>query len=118
MADFGVLSLFIFRARLFQQNDSPCAGIILTKTALRSTLYYRGGVFMSFSIRLTDEERLLAESYARLHSYSLSEAFKKALFEKIEDEYDVAVAQEAYNEYIADGRKSRPLDELWKECDL
>ncbi len=73
---------------------------------------------MSFSIRLTDEERLLAESYARLHSYSLSEAFKKALFEKIEDEYDVAVAQEAYNEYIADGRKSRPLDELWKECDL
>ena len=73
---------------------------------------------MSFSIRLTDEERLLAESYARLHSYSLSEAFKKALFEKIEDEYDVAVAHDAYNEYIADGRKSRPLSELWKECDL
>lgn len=73
---------------------------------------------MAFSIRLTDEERKLAESYARLHSISLSEAFKRALFEKIEDEYDVAVAQEAYNEYAADGKKSRPVDELWKECGL
>ena len=73
---------------------------------------------MAFSIRLTDEERKLAESYARLHSYSLSEAFKRALFEKIEDEYDLAVGQEAYNEYIADQKKSRPISELWKECDL
>ncbi len=73
---------------------------------------------MSFSIRLTDDERALAESYAKLHSYSLSEAFKKALFEKIEDEYDIMIAQEAYDEYIADQRKSRPVSELWKECGL
>mgnify|MGYP007083235167 FL=1 len=33
---------------------------------------------MAFSIRLTDEELRLADSYARLHSQSLSEAFKKA----------------------------------------
>ena len=43
---------------------------------------------MSFSIRLSSEEKALAESYARLHSMSLGEAFKKALFEQIEDEYD------------------------------
>ena len=73
---------------------------------------------MAFSIRLTDEERMLAESYAKLHSFSLSEAFKRALFEKIEDEYDIAIGQEAYDEYVADGKKSRPIDELWKECDL
>ena len=35
---------------------------------------------MAFSIRLTEEEKLLAESYARLHSLSLAEAFKRALF--------------------------------------
>ncbi len=40
---------------------------------------------MVFSIRLTDEERALAESYAKMHSYSLAEAFKRALFEKIEE---------------------------------
>ena len=73
---------------------------------------------MAFSIRLTDEERAVAESYARLHSFSLSEAFKKALFEKIEDEYDIAVGLDAYNEYVADGKKSRPIDDLWKECDI
>lgn len=73
---------------------------------------------MAFSIRLTEEERNLAESYAKLHSFSLSEAFKRALFEKIEDEYDLTVCQEAYTEYVADGKKSRPVSELWKECDI
>lgn len=73
---------------------------------------------MAFSIRLTEEERALAESYAALHSYSLAEAFKRALFEKIEDEYDITIGQEAYQEYLAEGRKSRPIRELWKECDL
>ncbi len=56
---------------------------------------------MSFSIRLTTEEKALAESYAKLHSLSLGEAFKKALFDKIEEEYDIAVADEAYKEYLA-----------------
>ena len=73
---------------------------------------------MSFSIRLTTEEKNLAESYARIHAISLGEAFKQALFEKIEEEYDLTVAQEAYDEYVNDGRKSRPISELWKELDL
>lgn len=72
---------------------------------------------MAFSIRLTDEERELAESYAKLHSFSLSEAFKKALFERIEDEYDIALADEAYKEYLDSGKKSRPIEELWRELD-
>ncbi len=73
---------------------------------------------MSFSIRLTDEEKDLAESYAKLHSMSLGEAFKKALFERIEEEYDIAVASEAYDEYVKSGKKSRPISDLWKELDL
>ncbi len=73
---------------------------------------------MSFSIRMTDEERKLADSYAKLHSLSLAEAFKKALFERIEDEYDVTVYQEAYDDYVKSGKKSRPIEELWKELDI
>ena len=69
---------------------------------------------MAFSIRLTEEERMLAESYAKLHSYSIAEAFKRALFEKIEDEFDLAIAEEAYAEY-----KKDPVTvshaEAWKE---
>lgn len=73
---------------------------------------------MSFSIRLTAEEKSLAESYAKVHAISLGEAFKRALFERIEDEYDIAVAKDAYSEYIKNGSKSRPISELWGELDL
>ena len=73
---------------------------------------------MSFSIRLTDTEKALAESYAKLHGISLGEAFKRALFEKIEDEYDIALAEEAYAEYLKDGKQAKPIEELWKDLDL
>lgn len=72
---------------------------------------------MSFSIRLSAEEKGLAESYAKLHAMSLGEAFKKALFEKIEDEYDIIVAQEAYAEYVNGGCKSTPVADFWRELD-
>lgn len=73
---------------------------------------------MSFSIRLTAEEKALAESYAKIHAISVGEAFKRALFERIEDEYDIAVGKDAYNEYVKNGSKSRPISELWGELEL
>ncbi|MBM6936240.1 type II toxin-antitoxin system RelB family antitoxin [Enterococcus cecorum] len=72
---------------------------------------------MAFSIRLSEEERKLAESYARLHAMSLGEAFKKALFERIEDEYDLVIAKEAYQDYVNSGYKSTPVAEFWSELD-
>jgi len=54
---------------------------------------------MAFSIRLTEQEKKIVDSYARLHSISLGEAFKQALFEKIEEEYDLAVFDDACDEY-------------------
>ena len=72
---------------------------------------------MSFSIRLTADERQLADSYAKLRGISLAEAFKRALFEKIEDEYDVTVAEEAYREYIESGCETTPVKEFWRELD-
>ena len=73
---------------------------------------------MAFSIRLTDEEKQLADSYAKLHAMSVGEAFKQALFEKSEDEYDVAVADEAYQDYLKSGKKSRPVGYLWKDLGI
>lgn len=73
---------------------------------------------MAFSIRLTDEERKLADSYAKLHSMTLGDAFKRALFDKIDEEYDCAVYDEAIKEYVSDGGKSRPISELWKETGI
>lgn len=59
---------------------------------------------MSFSISLTDEEKSITESYTKLHS--------------IEYESDIAVANEAYKEYVENGYKSRPISELWVELGL
>ena len=73
---------------------------------------------MSFSIRLSSEEKALAESYAKIHSISLGEAFKRALFERIEDEYDIAVANDAHDEYVKNGCKSRSISALWEDLDL
>ena len=60
---------------------------------------------MAFSIRLTEEEKKLATSYAKLNSLSLGEAFKKALFEKIEEEYDIVIAEEAFKNILIVERK-------------
>lgn len=72
---------------------------------------------MAFSIRLTEEEKKLAESYAKLHSISIGEAFKRALFERIEDEFDFIIAEEAYQEYLDNGSKSTPVADFWRELD-
>ena len=72
---------------------------------------------MSFSIRLTPEEKQIAQSYAKLHSQSLGEAFKTALFEKIEEEYDLVVAEEAYQEYM-DNPKTYSHDDVKELLDL
>ena len=54
---------------------------------------------MVISIRMTEEEKKLADAYAKLNGVSLSEAIKRAYFEKIEDEYDIALADMALREY-------------------
>ena len=55
----------------------------------------RGANGMAFSIRMNNQEESLVKSYAKLHGMSVGEAFKKALFSQIEDEYDLAVAEDA-----------------------
>ena len=73
---------------------------------------------MAFSIRLTPEERALAESYAKIHSISVSEAFKRALFERIEDEYDLQIIKD-YEQRKKDGALELvDHEQLWKELDI
>ena len=57
---------------------------------------------MVISIRMTEEEKQLANAYAKLNGISLSEAIKRAYFEKIEDEYDIALADAALRDYEKD----------------
>lgn len=57
---------------------------------------------MSFSIQLNEQEEKLFKSYADFHGISLEEAFKNAMLEKIEDEYDIVLAEQAHNEFVKD----------------
>ena len=61
---------------------------------------------------------ILAKNYAKNHSITLKDAFKNALFEKIEDEYDAITAEKAYEDYLKDGRNSKPISKLWKDLNL
>ncbi|EKU71205.1 type II toxin-antitoxin system RelB family antitoxin [Selenomonas sp. F0473] len=73
---------------------------------------------MAVIVELTGEEERLAQSYAKIHGTSVEEAMKRNFFEMIEDEYDAAVADAAYEEYVKSGKKSRPIEELWEELGL
>ncbi|MEA5061143.1 MAG: DUF6290 family protein [Erysipelotrichaceae bacterium] len=72
---------------------------------------------MIVSIRMTDEEKELADAYAKLNGCSLSEAIKRAYFEKIEDEYDIVLANDALKEHKKNP-KTYTLDEVRKELGL
>lgn len=78
----------------------------------------KGDELMAFSIRLNEDERQLVDSYAKLHSITVGEAFKRALFDKIEEEYDIAIANEAYDDYVKSGKESKPIDDLWKDLNI
>ncbi|MDD2433724.1 MAG: DUF6290 family protein [Bacilli bacterium] len=69
------------------------------------------------SVRTNDEETKLFKSYAALHGISLSEAFKVALIERIEDEFDIADMDEALKRFNKDP-KTYTLEELRKKFNL
>jgi len=69
------------------------------------------------SVRLTDEESNLVKSYCAIHGISLSDALKRALIEKIEDEFDLREYEAAKKRYD-DNPVSYSLDEVRKELGL
>lgn len=81
-------------------------------------MYYRKAVLlMVVSIRMTQEEKELADAYAKLSGVSLSEAIKRAYFDKIEEEYDIALADAALREFEKDP-KTYSLEEVKKMFNL
>ena len=69
------------------------------------------------SVRLNNEEYELIRSYCQLHGVSFSDALKRALIEKIEDEFDLAEYQAAKKKYD-ENPVSYSLDEVRKELKI
>ena len=72
---------------------------------------------MAISLRLSEEDSILIKNYAALHNVSLSDLFRQAVMEKIEDEYDLATYNKAMEEYNKDFT-TYTLDEVEKELGL
>lgn len=72
---------------------------------------------MTISIRLSDKDTELIKRYAKLNNISVSDLVRMAVLEKIEDEYDLRVYEEAMEEYKVNP-KTYSLEEVEKELDL
>ena len=72
---------------------------------------------MTVSLRLNKEDEKLIKKYAEMKNISLSELFRNALIEKIEDEYDLEAYKKEVEEY-KNNTKTYTLEEVKKELDL
>lgn len=69
----------------------------------------------NISLRIPKEERELIEAYAKLQGMTVSEVFRSAVMEKIEDEYDLAIYDREYAKYVEGGKQARPFKEVADE---
>ena len=71
----------------------------------------------TISLRLNDEDSKLFKRYAEMHGISVSELVRQSVLERIEDEYDLKVYEEAMEDF-----KKNPttftLDEVETELGL
>jgi len=72
---------------------------------------------MAISLRLSKEETALFQQYAALKKITVSELIRQAVIERIEDEYDIQVYQQAMAEYL-EHPVTFSLEEAEKELGL
>lgn len=72
----------------------------------------------TITVRVSDEEKKFLDEMAKFEGKSLSDLVKTKTLESLEDAYDAKIGDAAYEEYVANGRKSRPFSEVLKEYHL
>ena len=77
---------------------------------------------MTISVRLNDKDTQLIKAYAQMNGISLSDLVRKALMEKIEDEYDLKCYYEAMEEHKNNPKtythdEVKKMMEMWDEAD-
>lgn len=90
----------------------------LTNSNFCNTMYYRKDVvYMTISLRLSNEDSLLIKKYAELKKMSVSELVRQSVMERIEDEYDLKAYQKAMENFRKDPT-TYSLDEVERELGL
>lgn len=72
---------------------------------------------MPVSVRFDPEEEKLVKSYCSVHGISMSDAIRRSILEKIEDEFDLAEAEAALRKFEQDP-VTIPWEQVKKELNL
>lgn len=72
----------------------------------------------TITLRVSSQEREFIEGMAEFEGKSMSEMIKDIVLENLEDSYDVQIADLAYQNYLACGKKSTALSDYAKEIDI
>ncbi|WP_064590359.1 DUF6290 family protein [Streptobacillus moniliformis] len=70
---------------------------------------------MEILVKFDDKEKEQILKYAKSHSLTLEEVFKRALFEKIENEFEIYLAEKLYLDFM---KKEKKNSELFKNLDV
>ncbi|MBQ3406556.1 MAG: antitoxin [Lachnospiraceae bacterium] len=72
----------------------------------------------TISLRVPEEELRAFKAFARINNCSLSDAIRKTMLEKIEDEYDRKLFAEYEQDKESGTLTTRPVEDLWEELGL
>lgn len=64
------------------------------------------------SFRLDDKVNEALEKYIRAKGISKAEFIRTAIMDKLEDDYDIMVADKAYEEWLENGKKTISFEEM------
>ena len=67
------------------------------------------------SIRLSEETEKNLKQIAKFEGLSISDYVRKIIEEKLEDAYDIKLAELALEEYEKSGKKTYTMDEVFKK---
>ena len=66
------------------------------------------------SIRLNENVENQLKEVAEFEGVSISDYVRNLINEKLEDMYDIKVAEEAHKDYVKSGKKTYSFDEVFK----
>lgn len=73
---------------------------------------------LNLNIELSSEKEQAFLNIAKERNTSKEKIIQALIMEFLEDLEDAKIGEEAYKEYLANGKKSISADELFKELDL
>lgn len=72
----------------------------------------------TITVRLTVEEKRIIEQMAKFEGVSMSEIIKQKTFDSFEDEYDLKVYDEAYQEYLDSGKHTTSAEDYMNQLGI